>query len=190
MGNGGWQSEAKDWIISIGIALVLAFFIRTFIVELYLVDGPSMQPTLHHGDRLVVSKFIYRLRSPERGEVIVFKFPKDESRDFVKRVIGIPGDKVEIKKGTVYLNDVPQTENYMQRDRGIIDGRVNAADWEAYFDNFPARVVPAGTVFVLGDNRYNSEDSRHRDVGFVPESLIKGKAMLVFWPLSNWQTLP
>lgn len=187
MANGGWQSEAKDWIISIGIALVLAFFIRTFIVELYLVDGPSMQPTLQDGNRLVVSKFIYNIREPERGEVIVFQFPKDPSRDFVKRVIGIPGDKVEIKKGVVYINDQATRENYMKRDQALLKGR---SSLESYFDNYPAQVVPPNTVFVLGDNRYNSEDSRHYDVGFVPDQLIKGKALMVFWPLGDWKTLP
>lgn len=187
MANGGWQSEAKDWIISIGIALVLAFFIRTFIVELYLVDGPSMQPTLQDGNRLVVSKFIYNIREPERGEVIVFQFPKDPSRDFVKRVIGIPGDKVEIKKGVVYINDKATEENYMKRDQNLLKGR---SSLESYFDNYPAQVVLPNTVFVLGDNRYNSEDSRHYDVGFVPDQLIKGKALMVFWPLGDWKTLP
>ena len=188
MANGGWQSELKDWIISIGIALVLAFFIRTFVVELYLVDGPSMQPTLQDGNRLVVSKFIYNIRKPERGEVIVFQFPSDTTRDFVKRVIAIPGDKVEIKKGVVYINDKAISENYMKRDPELLKGREGFGD---YFDNYPVRVVPPGTVFVLGDNRYNSEDSRdYIRVGFVPEKLIKGKAMMVFWPFSSWKTLP
>lgn len=187
MTSGNWQSELKDWIISIGIALVLAFFIRTFVVELYLVDGPSMQPTLQDGNRLVVSKFIYNIRKPERGEVIVFQFPADKTRDFVKRVIAIPGDKVEIKKGVVYVNDKATSENYMKRDPELVKGR---ASLEYYFDNYPPQVVPADTVFVLGDNRYNSEDSRHHLVGFVPESLIKGKALMVFWPLSSWKTLP
>jgi signal peptidase I len=85
--------EIKDWVISILIAVVLAFFIRYFIVELYMVEGPSMRPTLVNGERLVVNKFIYRFKAPEKGEVLIFKYPKDPSRDFIKRVIAVAGDK-------------------------------------------------------------------------------------------------
>ena len=186
MAEKSWQAEVKDWVISIGIALILAFFIRTFIVELYLVDGPSMEPTLENNNRLVVSKFIYNIRKPERGEVIVFKYPLDEDRDFVKRVIAIPGDKVEIKEGVVYVNNKAVSEPYMKRE--LRRGEAEADKFQA--DNYEARVVPVDTVFVLGDNRYNSRDSRYRDVGFVSEEMIKGKALMVFWPFSNWKTLP
>ena len=87
-------SEIKDWIISIVVAVALAMFIRTFIVELYVVDGPSMRPTLESEERLVVNKFIYRFRVPEKGEVLVFQYPRDPSRDFIKRVIATPGDTI------------------------------------------------------------------------------------------------
>ena len=137
-------SEIKDWIVSIVVAVALAMFIRTFIVELYVVDGPSMRPTLESEERLVVNKFIYRFRPPEKGEVLVFQYPRDPSRDFIKRVIATPGDTIEIREGR---------------------------------------------VFVMGDNRNNSEDSRFADVGFVPYDLIKGKALLVFWPISQYKTL-
>ena len=187
MANGGWQAEVKDWIISIGIALVLAFFIRTFIVELYLVSGPSMEPTLQNDNRLVISKFIYRFRIPERGEVIVFKYPKDPDRDFVKRVIGLPGDKIAVKSGVVYVNGVAQHENYMKRDSG---GHYIPKENLLQFDEYPERLVPEGTIFAMGDNRYNSLDSRDFRVGFIPLDMIKGKALLVFWPLSDWKTLP
>ena len=97
-------AEIKDWVISIVIAVALAMFIRTFIVELYMVDGPSMNPTLQHAQRLVVNKFVYRFREPERGEILIFKFPKDQTRDFIKRVIAVPGDTIEIKAGKVFVN--------------------------------------------------------------------------------------
>ncbi|MCR5559344.1 MAG: signal peptidase I, partial [Schwartzia sp.] len=87
--------EIKDWIVSIAIAVVLAMGIRYFIVELYLVDGPSMRPTLQSAERLVVNKFVYRFRAPERGEILVFRYPRDPSRDFIKRVIAVPGDTIE-----------------------------------------------------------------------------------------------
>ena len=167
--------EIKDWVVSIAIAVVLAFFIRYFIVELYLVDGPSMRPTLQSAERLVVNKFIYRFRSPERGEILVFRYPRDPSRDFIKRVIAIPGDTIEIRDGRVYVNAALLNEPYiLSKTRG----------------NYPLATVPEGHIFVMGDNRNNSEDSRFADVGFVPFDLIKGKAMLVFWPVSQFKTLP
>ena len=89
--------EIKDWVVSIAIALILAFFIRYFIVELYLVEGPSMRPTLINGERLVVNKFIYRFQQPTKGEVIVFRYPRDPSRDFIKRVIAVAGDTLKLR---------------------------------------------------------------------------------------------
>ena len=167
--------EIKEWIVSIAIAIVLAFLIRYFIVELYLVDGPSMRPTLQSAERLVVNKFIYRFRAPERGEILVFRYPRDPSRDFIKRVIAIPGDTIEIKDGRVYVNSTLLNEPYiLSKTRG----------------NYPLATVPEGHIFVMGDNRNNSEDSRFADVGFVPFDLIKGKAMLVFWPIGQFKTLP
>ena len=149
--------------------------IRTFVVELYLVDGPSMRPTLQHAQRLVVNKFIYHFRAPEKGEVLIFRYPKDPSRDFIKRVIAVPGDTIEIKDGNVFVNGELQNEDYiLSKCRG----------------DYPKSTIPEGHIFVMGDNRNNSEDSRFPDVGFVPFDLIKGKAMLVFWPLDAWKTLP
>lgn len=167
--------EIKDWVISILIAIVLAFFIRYFIVELYMVEGPSMRPTLQNGERLVVNKFIYRFKDPERGQVLVFRYARDPSRDFIKRVIAVAGDTIEIKDGRIFLNGQLLNEPYiLERTRG----------------SYPAATVPEGHIYVMGDNRNNSEDSRFKDVGFVPLELIKGKAVAVFWPLDNIKTLP
>ena len=168
-------TEIRDWGISIAVAVALAMFIRTFVVELYLVDGPSMMPTLEHQQRLVVNKFIYKMRAPERGEILIFQYPRDKSRDFIKRVIAVPGDTIEIKDHNVYVNGELQNEDYI-----LAKSRMD----------YPKTTIPEGHVFVMGDNRNNSEDSRFPDVGFVPYELLKGKAMLVFWPLSAWKTLP
>ncbi|KHM52080.1 MAG: signal peptidase I [Anaerovibrio sp.] len=168
-------TEIRDWVISIAVAVALAMFIRTFVVELYLVDGPSMMPTLEHQQRLVVNKFIYKMRAPERGEILIFQYPRDKSRDFIKRVIAVPGDTIEIKDHNVYVNGELQNEDYI-----LAKSRMD----------YPKTTIPEGHVFVMGDNRNNSEDSRFPDVGFVPYELLKGKAMLVFWPLSAWKTLP
>ena len=167
-------SEIKDWIISIVVAVALAMFIRTFIVELYVVDGPPMRPTLESAERLVVNKFIYRFRVPEKGEVLVFQSPRDPSRDFIKRVIATPGDTIEIREGRVLVNDQILVEDYIL---------------EKTRSEYPKMTVPEGRIFVMGDNRNNSEDSRFADVGFVPYDLIKGKAVMVFWPLSSYKTL-
>lgn len=167
--------EIKDWVISILIAVVLAFFIRYYIVELYMVEGPSMTPTLLNGERLVVNKFIYRFKVPQRGDVLVFRYPRDPSRDFIKRVIAVPGDTIEVKDGRIFLNGELQNEPYiLERTRG----------------SYPLKTVPEGHIFVMGDNRNNSEDSRFPDVGFVPYELIKGKAVVVFWPLDQLKALP
>ncbi|WP_027406699.1 signal peptidase I [Anaerovibrio sp. RM50] len=168
-------TEIRDWVISIAVAVALAMFIRTFVVELYLVDGPSMMPTLEHQQRLVVNKFVYKMRAPERGEILIFQYPRDKSRDFIKRVIAVPGDTIEIKDHNVYVNGELQNEDYI-----LAKSRMD----------YPKTTIPEGHVFVMGDNRNNSEDSRFPDVGFVPYELLKGKAMLVFWPLSAWKTLP
>ena len=125
--------EAKDWVISIVIAIVLAFIIRQFVVELYIVDGPSMRPTLQSQERLVVNKFIYDFRAPQKGEILVFEYPRDTSRDFIKRVIATPGDTIEIKDGRVYVNDQMLDEDYIL---------------EKTRSEYPKATVPQGTVFV------------------------------------------
>ena len=166
--------EIKDWVKSILIAVVLACFIRYFIVELYIVDGYSMRPTLQSQERLVVNKFIYRFRPPQHNDILVFRYPRDPSRDFIKRVIAVPGETIEIKDGRVFVNDILLNEPYIL---------------EKTLTEYPKVTVPEGTIFVMGDNRNNSEDSRFADVGFVPYDLIKGKAVLVFWPLSELKML-
>ena len=167
--------EVKSWIISIVSAVVVALLIRTFIVELYVVDGPSMQPTLQDGERLVVNKFIYHWRDPLKGEVVIFRYPRDHSRDFIKRVIAVGGDTIEIKDGHVFVNDALVNEDYIA---------------EKTRTEYPKATVPEGTLFVCGDNRRNSLDSRFPDVGFVPLELVKGKAALIFWPIDNVAALP
>ncbi len=167
--------EIKDWIVSILIAIVLAFFIRYFIVELYMVEGPSMRPTLQNSERLVVNKFIYRFKEPQKDDIVVFRYPRDQRRDFIKRVIAVGGDSIEIKDGRVFVNGQLLNEPYiLDKTRG----------------SYPLSKVPVNHVFVMGDNRNNSEDSRFRDVGFVPHELIKGKAIVVFWPVSHIKSLP
>lgn len=164
----------REVLETILIALVLAFLVRTFVVESFMVDGRSMQPTLQHHERLFVNKIVYRIGSPTRGDIIVFRYPKDPSRDFIKRVIGLPGDEIEIRRGgALYVNGEYYDEAYILEE-----------DPRGYL----LTEIPDGEYFVMGDNRRNSEDSRF--FGTVPIGNIKGKALLVYWPLADLRTLP
>lgn len=174
-----WQDSASDWLVSIIVAVALAFCIRTFLVEPYMVEGSSMYPTLVNHERLIVDKLSYFVTDPKRGEIVVFRFPKDESRDFIKRVIAVGGDTVEMKNGQVFVNGQELNEGYIYKNDP--KGR--------NMSNYRKVIVPQGTIFVLGDNRNNSEDSRFADVGFVPHKLVKGRALVAFWPLTSARVL-
>lgn len=164
------KSEIREYAESFVIAVALALFIIFFIAQSFLVQGDSMEPTLHDGERLLVDKVTYRFRPPQRGEIIVFAYPKDPRRKFIKRVIGVPGDVVEIRNRTLMINGVPIEEAYI---RGPM------------YQPYGPVTVPDGTVWVLGDNRNNSEDSRFPDVGPVPLRNVVGRALFVYWPLGE-----
>lgn len=201
----------KEWVEPFLIAAVVALFIRQFVVEAFKIPSGSMIPTLTIGDHLLVNKFIYGPRipftdiriftwkEPQRGEIIVFKYPEDESKNFIKRVVGLPGDKIEIKKGTLFINDRPVSTVAQGASEGI-----NSASSSSYYDkprlleeqlgtvkhniqylrdqtgyDFGPRLVPAGSVFVMGDNRDNSQDSRVW--GFVKYDKILGRALILYW---------
>ncbi|HZD56817.1 MAG TPA: signal peptidase I [Anaerolineales bacterium] len=132
------------------------------------VDGSSMEPSLHSGEFVIVSKLSYKIGSPHIGDVIVFHFPRDPEQEYIKRVIGLPGDHVEVKNGSVYVNGQRLDENYIAAD-------------PAY--NI-TRDVPEDALFVLGDNRNNSSDSHNW--GPVPLDFVVGKAIFVYWPPTNW----
>lgn len=158
-------------------AAVLAAFIIIFIAQSHLVDGESMENTLHHRERLMVDKISYRFIEPKRGEIIVFKYPQDKRSRFVKRVIAIPGDTVEIRNRTVYVNGIALDEPYAKEPINFV---------------MPKVTVRPGHVFVLGDNRNNSLDSRYPEVGQVPYDLIVGRALFSYWPPSaiKWISIP
>jgi len=174
-----WQDTASDWLVSIIVAVALAFCIRTFLVEPYMVSGNSMYPSLHNRERLVVDKLSYFFTDPVKGEIVVFRFPKDQSRDFIKRVIAVAGDTIEMRRGKVLVNGNVIEEGYTWKEDP--KGK-NLSD-------FRKTVVPNGTIFVLGDNRNNSEDSRFKDVDFVPLKLVKGRALFCFWPTDRFRKI-
>ena len=162
--------ELKSWLRDILFAFALAIFIVVFVVQPVKVEGTSMQPRLSDQDRIFVNRFIYRFADIGRGDVVVFWYPKDRSKSFIKRVLGIPGDEVEIRYGTVFVNGVKVPEPYLKSD--FRDHR-----------SFPKEVVPPGQYFVLGDHRNSSNDSR--SWGFVDRRLIYGKAIFSYWPVSR-----
>lgn len=159
------KKEFKESFLYFLQIAIITLVIINFISRVSLVQGSSMEPKLHTGERIAVNLFIYHFEKPSRGDILIFKCPADTSKDYIKRVIAVPGDKVEIKSGTVYLNNQAIAEPYIT---------------EKDTDNYGPVAVPPGNYFVLGDNRRNSEDSRVW--GFVDSSLIKGKAFFVFWP--------
>ena len=177
-------SEAKDvameWIKSIVIALILALITRAMVVQAFRIPTESMKETLLRGDFLLVNKFIYgsqipftdiklpKLRGPKRGDVIVFKHPT-EKKDYIKRCIGLPGDTVELKNDVLYVNEEPVDEPYRLLETSYVGHRAN----------FGPVKVPQGELFMLGDNRHNSADSRVW--GMLDMKYLKGKAMVIYF---------
>lgn len=159
-GLGAWL---RDLVISAGISILII----TFLYQPVRVEGTSMLPRLEDHDRLFINKFVYQIESIQRGDVVVFHYPRDPEKSYIKRVIGLPGDRIWIEDGRVWLNGSALTENYVP---------------EQYRDSrsMPAMVVPPDTYFMMGDHRSISSDSR--EFGPVERSLVYGKAVFVYWP--------
>lgn len=180
------KSIFKEYVEAIVVAVLLALCIRTFIVQAFKIPSGSMLPTLQIGDHLLVNKFIYGLRmpftgkllipwkSPVRGDVVVFRFPKDRNIDYIKRVVAVAGDKVEIVNKQLVINDAEVVDLQAHFTTEDIISSMSSPR-----DNFGPVTVPAGKIFVMGDNRDNSYDSRFW--GFVDYSDILGKAFILYW---------
>ncbi len=182
---------SRENIEAIAIAIVLALFIRSFVVQAFKIPSGSMEPTLLIGDHILVNKFIYgikipliekkfiQIKNPQRGDVTVFTYPLDPSKDFIKRVIGIAGDKIQIKNKKIYINDKPYNDPY-----GFYSEQDIIHNWGVGVnrDNFGPVTVPPHSIFVMGDNRDKSYDSRFW--GFVDVNKVKGKAFLIYW---SWE---
>jgi len=180
------KSTFREYTEAILMALVLALFIRTFIVQAFKIPSGSMIPTLAIGDHILVNKLSYGIRipflekylvdfgTPSRGDVIVFIYPEDRSKDFIKRVIGVAGDNVEVRSKKVFINGkaVDDSHAHFEGYDPQLGGTVNG-------DNYGPKVVPEGHVFVMGDNRDRSYDSRFW--GYVNLSEVRGKAFLIYW---------
>lgn len=180
------KSVIREYAEAFAIAIVLALIIRTFVVQAFKIPSGSMEPTLLVGDHILVNKFIYGVRipftdikffdfvDPKRGDVIVFVYPRDESKDFIKRVVGVEGDKILINDKRLYINDELHNDSRgVYTDHTIIPGHVQPRD------NYGPVVVPDHSLFVMGDNRDRSADSRFW--GFVNLNKVKGKAFIIYW---------
>jgi signal peptidase I len=187
------KSTVREYFESIVIAVILALFVRTWVVQAFKIPTGSMENNLLVGDHLLVNKFRYgptaldieRAVMPiapiRRGEVVVFKYPEDPERDFIKRVIGLPGETLEVRQKKVYVNGTPLEEPYVHflQPAGAY-GEFAAFDVR---EQYGPVTVPAGHYFVMGDNRDNSQDSRYW--GFLPREYIKGKALVVYWSFAT-----
>jgi signal peptidase I len=194
------KSKVKEYVESIIIAILIALFIRTFIICAYKIPSRSMVPTLLVGDHILVSKFIYGIKipllrktivpisNPQRGDIVVFIYPNDRSKDFIKRVIGVAGDKIEIKNKKIFINDKEYKDSYgIYSDSVIYPASIQPRD------NFGPVTVPEKSIFVMGDNRDESLDSRFW--GFVNLKDVEGKAFIIYWSWNRedhnlrWQRL-
>jgi signal peptidase I len=185
--------QLKEFIESIIIAVALAAFIIVFIVQSFVVSGSSMKPTLQSGERLFVNKFIYRFQEPERGDIVVLQPKGDPNHRYIKRIMGLPGDELEIINGTLYINDQRIAENYIKESDIETDSyRVydkEEGQYKIYNTGGPFH-VREGHVFVMGDNRNHSTDSRRRKlVGQVSYDDIVGQAFWVYWPITRMRVL-
>lgn len=162
---------AADVLETLVLSVVLFVGIN-FITARIRVDGSSMEPTLHSGQLVLVNRLAYKLGAPVRGDIIVFYYPRDPDQEYIKRLIGLPGDHVVIQNGQVYVNGAPLYEPY------IAAPPMYTGEW----------IVPEGQYFVLGDNRNNSSDSHQW--GMVPIEYVIGKALAIYWPPQDWQIVP
>ena len=168
----------REWAESLVVAFILAMIIRIFIVQAFKIPTSSMEPTLMRGDRILVNKFIYRFKEPERWDIVVFKYPLNPKKDFIKRLAAKEGEKITIINGRVFIDnkmvDNPYLSEYYsnQGDYGRENLKIN---------------IPEDNLFALGDNSFNSKDSRYW--GFVPRKNLIGKAFLIYWPLNRIKIL-
>jgi signal peptidase I len=182
------KSTVREYFESIVVAVILALFVRTFVVQAFKIPTGSMEPNLLVGDHLLVNKFVFApatsgfermvlpMREIRRGDVVVFKFPEEPERDFIKRVIGLPGDTIEVRNRQVLINGSPIEEPYAHYLFPVGDDEAGGFDVRARYGPV---TVPADHYFMMGDNRDNSQDSRYW--GFLPAHYVKGRALMIYW---------
>ncbi len=189
MSDADKKSVVREYFESIVIAVILALFVRTWVVQAFKIPTGSMENNLLIGDHLLVNKFVFGpaaagaegallpMRDVRRGDIVVFKYPDEPERDFIKRVIGLPGESIELRNKKVYVNGRALDEPYVH----FLDTAHNAQEVTSFDvrERYGPVTVPDGHYFVMGDNRDNSQDSRYW--GFLPRGYIKGKALMIYW---------
>jgi signal peptidase I len=165
----------REIVITLVLAIVI-FLLLQATVQSFIIVGSSMQPNFQDGERILINKVVYRFNQPERGDVIIFHPGGDRESDYIKRIIGLPGESVEIKEGVVYIHE----------EDGDVFTLAEPYIAEAARRDFTGSAIPEDEYFVLGDNRNNSNDSRNSSVGTVPKEDIIGKAWLLIWPPAEW----
>ncbi|EOD00368.1 signal peptidase I [Caldisalinibacter kiritimatiensis] len=173
--------EIYEWIKSIALAIILAIIIKTFIFNTTYVIGTSMNPTLQETDRLFTNKIVYRISEPKRRDIVVLKAPDEPKKDYIKRVIAVEGDLVEIKNGKVYVNGEELKETYIHKD-------IQTGEYIKTLGNIKLK-VPENYVYVLGDNRYRNASKDSRYFGPVPIKSVKGKAFFRFYPFDRFGSI-
>ncbi|MBM7701845.1 signal peptidase I [Metabacillus iocasae] len=175
------KSELWEWLKAIVIAVLLAAVIRYFLFAPIVVDGLSMMPTLHDQNRMIVNKLSYKIGEPERFDIVVFHATED--KDYIKRIIGLPGDHIEYKDDVLYINGKPYDEPYLEQYKSeIIDGSLTQ-DFKLEDITGGQAVVPENHIFVMGDNRRYSKDSRQ--IGFIEMDRVLGETNTVYWPIKE-----
>ncbi|NLY80300.1 MAG: signal peptidase I [Lysinibacillus sp.] len=175
------KNEFWEWTKALVIALLIAVIIRYFLFTPIVVDGDSMMPTLKDGDKMIVNKIGYRIGGPDRFDIVVFHAP--EGKDYIKRVIALPGEHIEYKDDQLYINGEPIDEPYLEEYKSQLSEGNLTQDFTLQDIDPTLDVIPEGYVFVMGDNRRFSKDSRH--IGIVSQKEIIGSTSVVFWPLSE-----
>ncbi len=186
------KGKIRENVEALVIAVILALIIRAFVIQAFKIPSGSMENTLLVGDYILVNKFIYGvklpftditvvpIKDPKRGDIIVFKFPKDPSKDYIKRVIAVGGDKLEIRDKKVYVNDEVQSSDFAKFvDPRILSGPTKFGQIDSSRDNLGPIQIPDDKLFVMGDNRDSSNDSRFW--GFVDKSAVRGRAIIIYW---------
>ncbi|EDL62891.1 signal peptidase I [Bacillus sp. SG-1] len=178
------KNELWEWTKALLIAVGLAALIRYFLFTPIVVDGLSMMPTLHNGDRMIVNKLSYRVGEPDRFDIIVFHAP--EQKDYIKRVIGLPGDTIEYKDDVLYINGKAYDEPYLEEYKEQIESGLLTEDF-ILEEKIGQETVPENTLFVMGDNRRFSKDSRH--IGVVDIDEVIGSTNIIYWPIKDIEVI-
>lgn len=165
---GKFLSEVKGWAKDFAKALIFFLLLQGYVVQGFVIEGSCMEPELRSKEKIIVNKIVYRFKKPKVGEVVVFSCPFEPDKDFIKRVVGIAGDKIEIKNGYLYRNGKKMAEPFVK---------------EYVFGSYESKVIPEGKICVMGDNRNHSHDSRAW--GLLDVSRIKGRAEIKFWPFNS-----